>query len=291
MPQNIYEFIWVFMFYSFVGWCVEVAFAAVNKGIFVNRGFLNGPYCPIYGIGVTIVVSSLWKVKDNTLYLFLGSVVLTTLLEYLTGLILEKIFNNKWWDYSDVPFNIKGYVCLKFSILWGLACTLVVGEIHPKVYNLIKLIPEKFGYIFIIIFLLSFLIDIIATVRIVLEFNRKIKILDELSGKIKNISDEIGEEIFESMLFVTEKSEELQEKYKKELLKIKEKNTVTKNNIEEKIEKIRELNILQNEYKENISKKNRGIERILKAFPDVNRKRENEVLQKVKEYIKNTNKK
>lgn len=291
MPQNIYEFIFIFILYAFIGWCVEVAYAAVNKGIFVNRGFLNGPYCPIYGIGVAIVVSLLWKIRDNLIYLYLGSVVLTTLLEYLTGLILEKIFNDKWWDYSDVPFNIGGYVCLKFSIIWGLGCTLIVKEVHPMVYKLIKLVPENFGLIFIVIFSLLFLIDILATIRTVLEFNRRIKVLDELTAKMKIISDEIGKGIFEGVSFVTEKSEDLQEKYKEEILKIKDKNSVTKNYIEEHMEKIKELNILQDKYKETISKKHKGIERILKAFPNVNRNRESEVLEKVKEYIKDITKK
>lgn len=116
MPQNFYELVWIFIIYAFIGWCTEVSYAALDRGIFVNRGFLNGPYCPIYGCGVVIVVAALTPLKDNLLILFAGSFLLTSILEYITGFILEKVFHNKWWDYSNKPFNLHGYVCLKFSI-------------------------------------------------------------------------------------------------------------------------------------------------------------------------------
>ena len=117
MPQNFYELVWIFIIYAFIGWCTEVSYAALDRGIFVNRGFLNGPYCPIYGCGVLIVVVLLTPLKKNLLILYLGSFLLTSVLEFITGFVMEKVFHNKWWDYSDKPFNIMGYVCLKFSIL------------------------------------------------------------------------------------------------------------------------------------------------------------------------------
>ena len=144
MPKNFYELVWIFIIYAFIGWCAEVSFAAVDSGKFVNRGFLNGPYCPIYGCGVVIVVAVLTPIKESLFILFLGSMLLTTVLEFLTGFILEKVFHNKWWDYSDKPFNIMGYVCLKFSILWGLACTFIMKVLHPSIY---KFITELLYYL------------------------------------------------------------------------------------------------------------------------------------------------
>ena len=117
----MYLFLWIFFIYSFLGWCTEVSYAALVTGKFVNRGFLNGPVCPVYGFGVVIVLSILVPLKGNLLVLFIGSVVLTSLLEWLTGFLLEKIFHQRWWDYSDQPFNIGGYICLRFSIAWGFA--------------------------------------------------------------------------------------------------------------------------------------------------------------------------
>ena len=83
MPQNCYELVWIFIIYAFIGWCTEVSYAALDRGIFVNRGFLNGPYCPIYGCGVVIVVAVLTPLKDNLLILFIGSFLLTSILEYI----------------------------------------------------------------------------------------------------------------------------------------------------------------------------------------------------------------
>ena len=137
------QMIWIVLVYSFLGWCCEVAFAAVRRGIFVNRGFLNGPVCPIYGFGVLIVLLVLEPVKDNLALLFFGSMVLTSALEFFIGFIMEQFFHDKWWDYSENPFNIKGYICLEFSLVWGAACVLVVDVIHPMIFKLICAIPEK----------------------------------------------------------------------------------------------------------------------------------------------------
>ena len=114
-----YHTIWNFFFYGFVGWCAEVAFAAVRQGKFVNRGFLNGPICPIYGIGVSLIIALLNGYKENLVLLYLASAVLVTLLEWVTGFLLEKLFHHRWWDYSEMPFNIGGYVCPLFSMIWG----------------------------------------------------------------------------------------------------------------------------------------------------------------------------
>ncbi|MCF0113726.1 MAG: putative ABC transporter permease, partial [Erysipelotrichaceae bacterium] len=165
MPQNFYELTWIFIIYAFFGWCTEVAYQTVNRGIFVNRGFLNGPYCPIYGCGVSLVVCVLTPLKDNLLILFAGSLLLTSAIEFLTGFVLEKVFHNKWWDYSNVPFNIKGYVCLKFSIYWGLACMMVMLIVHPIIYGFILVIPHILGILLISIAMIGFTVDFIVTVQ------------------------------------------------------------------------------------------------------------------------------
>ncbi len=220
MPQNFYELVWIFIIYAFIGWCTEVSYAAVDRGIFVNRGFLNGPYCPIYGCGVVIVVAVLTPLKDNLLILFAGSFLLTSLLEYITGFILEKVFHNKWWDYSDKPFNIKGYVCLKFSIYWGLACTFIMDVIHPIIYKGITLIPHTFGVIVLSLLMAVFAADCAITVSTILKFNRRLKLMDDVAAQIHKLSDEIGENIFENVTGVVEKSEEFQENHAELLEKI-----------------------------------------------------------------------
>ena len=100
-------FLW-FLLYSFIGWVYESILVSISERQPVNRGFLNGPYCPIYGFGVILVCYSLEPIKENIVVLYVGSVLLTTFLELITGFLLEKVFAQKWWDYTRERFNLKG---------------------------------------------------------------------------------------------------------------------------------------------------------------------------------------
>ena len=133
--MQVYFFILYFFTYGFLGWCTEVAYATTKQHKFVNRGFLNGPICPIYGIGVGVVVQFLTPVRENLILLYITSTILVTLIEWVTGFLMDKIFHHKWWDYSGQPLNIGGYVCLLFSLVWGAACVLIVKIIHPLMHK------------------------------------------------------------------------------------------------------------------------------------------------------------
>ena len=294
MPKNFYELVWIFIIYAFIGWCAEVSFAAVDNGKFVNRGFLNGPYCPIYGCGVVIVVAVLTPIKESLFILFLGSMLLTTVLEFLTGFILEKVFHNKWWDYSDKPFNIMGYVCLKFSILWGLACTFIMKVLHPSIYKFITIIPHVLGIILLSIIMTAFFIDLGVTVSIILKFNKRLKLMDEVAQKMHQLSDEIGENIYEGVTTVKEKSEEVQDKAGELRGKFEEKTDAVReafaeNLLESKTEyehrkeaAKKEYEELTKKYKELITQKNFGFKRLMEAFPDMISRDQNEILKKYK---------
>ena len=117
---SVYQLLWYFFIYAVLGWCVEVIFCTATTGQWVNRGFLNGPLCPIYGFGMVIVLLCLTPLQGSLPLLFLGSFLLTSALELVTGFVLKKAFHTTWWDYSDQPFNLGGYVCLGFSLAWGL---------------------------------------------------------------------------------------------------------------------------------------------------------------------------
>ena len=297
MPQNFYELVWIFITYAVIGWCTEVSYAALDTGKFVNRGFLNGPYCPIYGCGVVIVVAILTPLKDNLLILFFGSFLLTSVLEYLTGFILEKVFHNKWWDYSSKPFNIRGYVCLKFSILWGLACTFVMKVVHPIIYKFITIIPEILGIVILVIAMTAFTVDICVTVATILKFNKRLKLMEDMAQKMHRLSDEIGENIYEGVTNVIEKKEELQDNREELLAKISEKKEAARSAISESIlesrseyeakkdAKRKEYEELTQKYKELLSQKNFGFKRLMKAFPDMTSRNFEESLEKYKKYF------
>lgn len=177
----MYQFLWIFFVYAFLGWCTEVSYAALRTGKFVNRGFLNGPVCPIYGCGVVVVLAGLEPLKGNFVLLFLGSVVLTSVLELATGFVLEKLFRQRWWDYSDKPFNLGGYICLEFSIMWGFACLFVVDILHPSIEFFIRLIPHTLGWVLLGLFSAAMAVDLAATVRTIAKLNRQLDQIDQLA--------------------------------------------------------------------------------------------------------------
>lgn len=207
----MYTFLSLFLIYSFLGWCVEVSFAALTSGRFVNRGFLNGPLCPIYGFGVVLVLYCLDPLKEHLLPLFFGSMVLTSLLEWITGFLLEKLFHQRWWDYSNEPFHLGGYICLRFSILWGLACVFVVRLVHPTVKLLLRMVPTAVGWLVLAVSALLLLVDLLATVSAVNRLNRRLTQIDEFAAKIREASDELGENLAERVLEAAEHGADFKE--------------------------------------------------------------------------------
>jgi uncharacterized membrane protein len=265
MPQNIYQAVWIFIIYAFLGWCSEVAFAAVNKGKFVNRGFLNGPVCPIYGVGMLIVVLCLWNLRDRPLLLFLGSALLTTALEFVTGFVLERFFHDKWWDYSDMPFNIKGYVCLKFTILWGLAASFIIGAIHRFIYMLIEKTPFVLGAILLAVFSAAFIADFTVTLTALVKLPKKLRAMVEAERALRAVSDKIGENISDTTIAAKEKGEALAEENKPRLEELKAEYEKKKKELSAMLER----NFVQR--------------RIFKAFPNLKNGRYKAIFDRISE--------
>ena len=209
------------MIYAFLGWCLEVVYVGLNSGRFVNRGFLNGPYCPIYGFGVLIVITLLSPLQENLLLLFIGSVILTSTLEFLTGFILEKVFSQRWWDYSDIPFNLMGHICLKFSIFWGLGCMFVIKIIHPYIVAIVNWLPLHFGLWLLTICLVWIIIDLAATIDLAWDERNNLRMLEKSAQRMKKISDNIGRGVYKTASEVAEHVENAKEKIEKGLDKRK----------------------------------------------------------------------
>ena len=207
----MYQLLWIFFLYAFLGWCTEVSYAALRTGRFVNRGFLNGPVCPIYGCGVVVVLAGLEPLKGNFVLLFLGSVVLTSALEWATGFVLEKLFRQRWWDYSDKPFNLGGYICLEFSVMWGFACLFVVDILHPSIEFFIRLIPHTLGWVLLGLFSAAMAVDLAATVRTIAKINRQLDQIDQLARRLKTASNEFGENLADRVLEAAERSADWKE--------------------------------------------------------------------------------
>ncbi len=171
---NYYNLIYFFAFYSFAGWCVEVLYYFKNEHKFVNRGFLYGPFCPIYGFGAVSLVVFLDAYKNNIFILFFLAVIFTSVLEYFTGFILEKSFKTKWWDYTDDPFNIHGRVCLLYSLMWGVGEVIIIRIIHPIVNNVVMNIPSLLGDILLSIIVIYFIFDFCFTLASLMQFDKMV---------------------------------------------------------------------------------------------------------------------
>lgn len=206
--MQIYYLMLYFFVYGFLGWCTEVAYATTKQKKFVNRGFLNGPICPIYGVGVTVVVYFLTPYKENLLLLYIMSTVLVTVLEGITGYLMDKIFHHKWWDYTDQPLNIGGYVCLIFSLVWGVACVIIVRVIHPVIHKVLTFIPHTLGIVLLVIFEICILVDLYVTAAGILKLNHQLEAMAKIAAELHEISDKLGENIHEGMMDTIEATEE-----------------------------------------------------------------------------------
>ena len=134
-----------FYIYSFLGWLWETCYVSVRKGKLINRGFINGPLCTIYGCGALAVYLILLPISDNLLLLFVGGVVVATALEYVTAVLMENIFHTSWWDYSDNKFNFQGRICLGCSLGWGVFTVGLFRVLHPVVQEFTELYTRRGG--------------------------------------------------------------------------------------------------------------------------------------------------
>lgn len=215
-----------FFIYAFLGWCAEVSFATLKSGKLVNRGFLNGPLCPIYGFGCLGIVTVLTPLSQNLILLFFGSFIFASVLEFVTGFVLGKIFKQKWWDYSKEPFNIMGYVCLRMSVLWGFACVFVVKLVHPPIAFAVSKIPYPVNLIVAVILYAILIADIIVSVFQLIKHKNNLKKLNALIGekmneaqaKMRVSSDKISGGIYRGTVKSVTELNELAAKIKKSRL-------------------------------------------------------------------------
>ena len=275
LTYTSYELLWLFVIYSFSGWCIEVIFAAANTGRFVNRGFLNGPVCPIYGGGAVILLLLLEPFEGRILLLFIGTVVLTSLLELIVGFFLKKLFHQRWWDYSEEPFNVGGYICLKFSLLWGIGGVVIIEAVQPSIMSLIHVIPQAVGMVFLCVIYVLFSVDTVITVATIQNFNNRLRLLEEVSIPLRSISDEIGSNLSENVIDLLHLAEDLKEKAEDWREKADEV-------VKDRTDDIREA---YQKYIELLEAKPFGQERLMKAFPRMRSLDYPEILEKLKEQL------
>lgn len=259
MNINLLDIIIYFVIYSFLGWVMESIVRSICERKLINTGFLRGPFCPIYGIGATIMLLFLDGFENKPILLFFIAIIILTLWEYVVGIFLEKAFNTKYWDYSDHKINFQGRICLTNSLCWGVLGVLFVKYIHPFVQEMIKKIDiNLLNYVVAILFTI-FLIDMITSII-------HVKNMKSTLNKIENINKEIKEKL-------------------KEIRKLKKEKEEKTENVQQLVESLKKKRnkIILRLYK--------NVHRLKKAFPAINSNEITQILNQKIEIRKKNNKK
>jgi uncharacterized membrane protein len=204
----------LFIVYSFIGWLYESVLCSISERKLINRGFLNGPVCPVYGFGALTVLAILDGRTDSVVVLFLAASILTCTLEYLTSYLLEKLFNAKWWDYSNRRFNLNGRVCLEGALVFGVMSVLLIRFIHPFITGLVSRMPSTVMIPVSALLFVVFILDTVFTVNHVAALNGR---LGEIQAAINNFVEQHmkrAEELKNSLVENFEQSEYYNERIK-----------------------------------------------------------------------------
>ena len=281
-----------FLIYSFGGWVVEVIFHAVALGKVINRGFLNGPVCPVYGFGVLSVFALLNTIQgsgrqmsDGMIFVF--GIVLATA-ELVAGWLLDVCFHARWWDYSDKPFNFHGYICLEFSLIWGLAIVMVVKVFQKYVEAHALHTPATWEWIVIAVLYAVYLTDFIVTVAVIQGLNKKLTRLDKVRSDLRIVSDKLSDTLATTTIGTAQK---VGEGKVQATLAAAELRDATAAQREKSIEMLRikraELQAQFEELSSSITNHTVvGQGRIIKAFPKMQHRDYSELIQELKKRLK-----
>lgn len=180
-----HKIVFYFIIYSFLGWCLESIYKTIIFKKATNSGFLYGPFCPMYGLGAILMIS-ISSISNNIFVIFILGFIVFTIWEYIVGVILEKAFKTRYWDYSNSKFNIQGRICLKNSIYWGILGILLVFVIQPLIERFTNLIPKNILVYVNFILCLAIIVDAIITIYRIMFINKNISQIYEIGENIKS---------------------------------------------------------------------------------------------------------
>lgn len=185
---DAYEVVMWFLTYSIMGWLVESIYMSICNRRLTNRGFARGPFCPIYGFGALTVFFMLRPYSGNNILLFFMGSLCATTLEFVTALLMKKVFGQIWWDYNDKPFNYKGIICLESSIAWGFYTVFLFMFLQNMVAGIVAMIPVRIGRIVGNVILILYIMDFSST----LYREKKDDIPDKISRQIEQVKEKIS---------------------------------------------------------------------------------------------------
>ena len=194
MIYNTYELIWLFLIYSFLGWMLETILAATEQRRFVNRGLINGPLCTIYG--VPIVILTIFGQELPLFWLFLGAMIVATVTEWISGHMIERFYHERWWDYSNVKWNLDGYICLPASLVWGVLGTISMRWGNGLLIRLYGFLPEGIGHLLVWILSGMLVLDVTATIFALSGIGRSTQKWEAVDSWFTSISLRIGQWLY-----------------------------------------------------------------------------------------------
>ena len=194
MIYNTYELIWLFLIYSFLGWMLETILAATEQRRFVNRGLINGPLCTIYG--VPIVILTIFGQELPLFWLFLGAMIVATVTEWISGHMIERFYHERWWDYSNVKWNLDGYICLPASLVWGVLGTISMRWGNGLLIRLYGFLPEGIGHLLVWILAGMLVLDVAATIFALSGIGRSTQKWEAVDSWFTSISLRIGQWLY-----------------------------------------------------------------------------------------------
>lgn len=195
LQYTYYELMWLFLMYSFLGWCAGVTVSAVRRKKFINTGVLNLPVCPVYGVAAVVCSVVLAELKYRPFFLFLGGVVIGAFLTVMTGIILEGIFHRKWWVYKRFQVGMGGYVTLPLLLFYGTAAILTLWVLNPLLLNVLHLLPHSIGRVILLILLVLLLLDLLGTLAVVWRWRVYIKRMSGVTDNMQKVSESFGNAI------------------------------------------------------------------------------------------------
>ena len=186
-------YVLIFFIYAFAGWLMETTSISIRNKKFVNRGFLIGPYCPIYGYGAISMTLLLKGYANDPIVLFVMAIVICSILEYTTSFVMEKLFKIRWWDYSNRKFNINGRICLETMIPFGILGCLMIYFVNPFMFAIIDMIPSNLINIIAVILFIIYLVDNAISITII--SNLKDITLDVKGDSTEKVTKEVRKRV------------------------------------------------------------------------------------------------
>ncbi len=284
------QWLLIFYLYCVLGWCFESTVVSLQQRRFVNRGFLRGPMLPIYGFGATILLHVSLPLYNRPIELFFASMFAATVFEYIVGVLMEKLFKVKYWDYSTHRFQFQGRICLQSSLCWGFLGLILARVIHPPVETIVVVLP--FGLLIVVDILLSvaFASDVVVSVRTALDLARMLEELDKLREQGAELRQQLSETALVQLTRLSYRVDEARGEWSEKMDGAREQISERVDDAREQISDAKEqilarLDELQNRFDEQAANLGRIRKSMLRGNPTARSARYDAVLQRLKKRI------